>query len=301
MRTTRSVAWWAVLGLNQGLFRVSVGSPARGCGFGAGLNPARISCLGHRGNASSLCRCVCIANLLPMTTETAYPADDPRRLLSSTRELAQRVRKAQRASWFPLLVLAAVAFASIPVYRYGGHHLICGAGPGGGPHGAPGRVCTVYSNARFVYWPVASVLAYVAIAAFYIRRSRAWGIETRVRPYAIAGIIFAVALTGAALWEAHHPLSDFNPTVLNGLPLRLASPGAAIGLALLVLAWAERSRALLLLTLAYLAVVLAPIAIRVRDIYSPWAYLPSMIHGSVLLLGGVGFALAQRPLRSPAP
>src|SRR5262249_57553450 len=119
------------------------------------------------------------------------------RLLASTGELGEGVRKAQRASWFPLLVLAAVTFASIPVYRYGGHHLICVAGPGGGPHGAPGRVCTVYSNARFVYWPVASVLAYVAIAAFYNRRAPAWGIETRVRPDGIARGLFAGGPTRA--------------------------------------------------------------------------------------------------------
>ena len=52
-----------------------------------------------------------------MTTESAYPGADPRRLLASTRELAQRVHRAQRATWFPLLVLAAVTFASIPVLR----------------------------------------------------------------------------------------------------------------------------------------------------------------------------------------
>ena len=47
-----------------------------------------------------------------MTTETAHPGDDPHRLLSNTRELAERVRKAQRATWFPLLVFAAVTFAA---------------------------------------------------------------------------------------------------------------------------------------------------------------------------------------------
>jgi hypothetical protein len=236
-----------------------------------------------------------------MTTESAHPADDPQRLLSSTRELAQRVRKAQRATWFPLLVFAAVTFASIPVYRYGGHHpWTCVAVPG--PQGAQGRVCTIYSNARFVYWPIALVLAYVAIAAFYIHRSRARGVGTRVRPYAIAGIIVAVALTGAALWEAHNPLGDLNLLGLNGLPLRLATPACAIGLALLVLAWAERNRALLLLTLAYLAVALVPIgSVRVQSPGSLWAFLPLVIQGSVLLLGGIGFALAQRPLRSAAP
>jgi hypothetical protein len=234
-----------------------------------------------------------------MTTETAYPGDDPRRLLSSTRELTRRVRKDQRATWFPLLVFAAVTFASIPAYRYGGRHLETCAGA------FPGiRLCTIYSSAQFVYWPVALVLAYVAIAAFYLRRSRARGIETRVRPYAIAGIIIAVAVTGAALWLAHNPLAFGGPNLMapSRFARRLATPGTAIGLALLVLAWAERSRALLLATLAYLLVVLLPIGyIRSSGPVSLQTFLPLVIHGSVLLLGGIGFAVAQRPLRSSAP
>jgi hypothetical protein len=226
-----------------------------------------------------------------MTTDSAYPGDDPHQLLSSARELAQRVRKQQRATWFPLLVFAALTFASLPVRRYSGHHLDCLAVP---------RICTVYSDAEFVYWPIALVLAYVAIAAFYIRRSRARGIETRVRPYAIAGIIIAAALTGAALWELHNPPVG-SPMGLNGLPYRLASPGAAIGLALLVLAWAERNRALLLLTLAYLVAVLAPITFGGVQHHPAWYSYPVVFQGSVLLLGGIGFALAQRPSRLPAP
>jgi hypothetical protein len=226
-----------------------------------------------------------------MTTETAYPEDDPHRLLSATRELARRVRKEQRATWFPLLVFAALTFASIPVRRYSGHHLDCLAVP---------RICTVYSDADFVYWPIALVLAYVAIAAFYIRRSRARGVGTRVRPYAIAGIIVAVALTGVALWELHKPPLSQSPVWLNGLPFRLASPGAAIGLALLVLAWAERNRALLLLILAYLATVLVPLTFGGVQHAPPWYSYPAVFQGSVLLLGGIGFALAQRPWRPAA-
>jgi hypothetical protein len=229
-----------------------------------------------------------------MTTEAAHPGDDPHRLLSNARELAHRVRKDQRATWFPLLVFAALTFASIPVRRYSGHHLDCLA------VSPVGRVCTVYSDAEFVYWPIALVLAYVAIAAFYLRRSRARGVGTRVRPYAIAGIIIAVALTGAALWELHNPPVG-SPMGLNLLSFRLASPGAAIGLALLVLAWAERNRALLLLTLAYLAAVLVPITFGGVQPTPPWYLYPAVFQGSVLLLGGIGFALAQRPLRSPAP
>jgi hypothetical protein len=224
-----------------------------------------------------------------MTTDAVGPGDDPGQLLSSTRDLARRVRRDQRATWFPLLVFAALTFASIPVRRYSGHHLDCVAVP---------RVCTVYSDAEFVYWPVALVLAYMAIAVFYVRRSRARGVGTRVRPYAIAGIIVAVALTGVALWEAHHP--PVNPVGPNGLLFRLATPAAAIGLALLVLAWAERNRALLAVTLAYLAAVLMPVTFGWAQHNPPWYLYPAVFQGGVLLLGGIGFALAQRPFRAPA-
>jgi hypothetical protein len=230
-----------------------------------------------------------------MTTEPAHSEDDPRRLLSSTRELAQRVRKEQRATWFPLLVLAAVTFVAIPVLRFSGHHLgpCIATGPGM-------KACTVYPNAQFVYWPIALVLAYVATAAFYIHRSRARGIETRVRPYAIAGIIIAVVLTGVALWLAHTAPSPSGSNLIGliGFGHGLASE-IPIGLALLVLAWAERNRALLLLTVAYLAIVLLPIPLRMSPV--SWNLVPQLVTGgTVLLLGGIGFALAQRPLRSPA-
>ena len=57
-----------------------------------------------------------------MTSGTAFSGDDPRRLLSGTRELTRQVRRTQRATWFPLLVLAAVTFAAIP-FRYSPHRL----------------------------------------------------------------------------------------------------------------------------------------------------------------------------------
>lgn len=47
-----------------------------------------------------------------MTTESAFAGDGPHRLLPGARELAQRVRQAQRATWFPLLVFAAVTFGA---------------------------------------------------------------------------------------------------------------------------------------------------------------------------------------------
>ncbi len=245
-----------------------------------------------------------------MASESAYAAGDPHQLLSRARELAQRVRRAQRATWFPLLVFAAVTFAAIPVDRFGGHGTTCRTFTLAGPSGLPGRVCTVYSTAAFVYWPIALVLAYVAIAAFYLHRSRARGVGTRVQPYVIAGIVVAVVVSGAALWAAHHPLIRqqdvlglrFGPGQASDLFHRVVGPACAIGLALLVLAWAERSRALLAFTVGYLAIVLIPINFGwVITLPSQWAFLPHVvIAGSVLLIGGVGFAVAERPARSRA-
>jgi hypothetical protein len=239
-----------------------------------------------------------------MTTESAYAGDDPHRLLSSIGELAHGVRRAQRAAWFPLLAFAAVTFAAIPVERYGHYAATCRAVPAAGP---AARACVAYSTAAFVYWPIALVLAYAAIAGFYIRRSRARGVGTRVRPYVIAGIAVAIAVTCAALWAAHNPfvgeqdiLGLHVAAAPPGLFSRLASPACAIGLALLVLAWAERSRALLVFTLGYLAIVLVPVTFG-WAMTRPWFYLPHLvIDGTVLLLGGVGFALARRPARRPA-
>jgi len=237
-----------------------------------------------------------------MATESAYPgrahtSDDPRGLLSTTRELTQRVRRAQRATWFPLLVLAAVTFASIPAYRYAGHHKFgtCAA------TSVRPVACVIYPQGEFVYWPFALVLAYAVIAVFYIRRSRARGIETRVRPYTVAGIIIAAALTAAMLWELRDP-SAAGPVGLHAFGWRLATPTSAIGFALLVLARAERNRALLLIAVGYLVVVLVPVDFGwTMDPLSPWYFVPRLvIDGGVLLLSGIGFALAQQPLRPPA-
>ena len=224
-----------------------------------------------------------------MTSGAAFSGDDPRRLLSGTRELTRQVRKTQRATWFPLLVLALVTFAAIP-FRYSPHRLGTCIATG------PGRVCTAYPPALLVYWPTALVLAYVVIAAFYLRRSQARGVGTRVRPYAVAGTILALAMTGSLLWTLYHPLAF---TLAGpGLFPALNSYPLAIGLALVVLAGAERNETLLALALGYLAVVLMTATVGSISDHGGLGFpVQLVIPGSVLLLGGIGFLLAQRPWR----
>jgi len=232
--------------------------------------------------------------------------DNPRQLLSSTHELTQRVREAQRGTWFPLVLLGLVVVAAAPFYSLGSHgHVTCGPvtvthGPGGGV--GIGKTCFVaYGWSAFIYWMVALVLAYVVIAGFYVLRARRRGVGARIRPYVMAGI--AALLLVAALWPVQQHLnlqSHYQvASVVHGL-----NPTLAIGLALFVLAWVERNWALLIFAACYLAAALltnySDLAQKLlKDqgwvVARQWIFLPGLwLAGGVLLLGAAAFAVAER-------
>jgi hypothetical protein len=237
-----------------------------------------------------------------MNVDSLPAGDGPQRLLAESRRLAQRVRAVQRATWVPLLVLAAVTFAAIPVYRYGHYSLTCRTYGGG-------RVCLVSNTAALVYWPIALVLAYVVIAGFYLHRARARGVGTRVLPVAGIGILIAAVTGGAAAWLATHPpvggfLALRFASGQAGWVFGVVSPAFAIGLGLLALAVVEHSRALALLSVGYLVFAMVPgndLGWVIRH-PSPWAQVPRLVFGgSVLLVAGLLFAWAQRPVRRDRP
>jgi hypothetical protein len=229
-----------------------------------------------------------------MTDTPVSPQDGPHELLSATRRLTRQVRQAQRGTWFPLLLFALLTLASIPIIRYNRHLADCRVTHPGA------EVCIAFSPGSYVYWPLALVLAYAAIAAFYVHRAHSRGVGTRVRPYVITGAIIAVVATGISLWLVTHPgilgYPFTTPSAAMEFLNRLVSPQGAIGLALLVLARVERSRALLVFGLVYLVIVgfswiILP--------HSPWLFLVTT--AAVLLLGSIGFALAGRRAQRPTP
>jgi hypothetical protein len=233
-----------------------------------------------------------------MTTYPVGAGEDPHGLLADSRRLAGQVRTAQRATWFPLLVLAAVTFAAVPVYGLGGFDRNCRSQPGGG------RICTLFSTSALVYWPIALVLAYAAIAVFSVHRARSRGIGTRVFPYVAVGTAVAVLTGGGAAWRAAHPpVGTYDVLGLHLVPgqgewlFQLFSSASAIGLGLLALAAVERSWAVFLLAVAYVAFAFVPLYdlpwVIARP--SPWAPLPRLvIGGGVLVLAGLLFAVRQR-------
>ena len=232
-----------------------------------------------------------------MIHSSGATGDDARSLLTESRDLTHRVRLSQRGAWFPLLVFAAVTFAAIPFHRYGPHRIHCSATNGGG------RTCLAYPAWAVWYWPVALLVAYVVIGWFYVRRSDRHGVGTRVGPYVTVGVVLTVLVTAWALWANAHPAFLVDALHLpssqpSRILYRIASPAGAIGLALLFLAWIERSRPLLTVTIVYLIVSVATVGIGRFAHPTPWAFLPHvLIDGAVLLIGGIVLAATQEEAR----
>ncbi|ROR37672.1 hypothetical protein [Kitasatospora cineracea] len=239
-----------------------------------------------------------------MTDASVPSSGTPREVLTGLGDLTRKVRAAQRGTWFPLLLLGVLTLGGILVGRFTFkvETVACPASE------AAAGGCTLVTQGSALYWPLGLALAYVATAFFYIRRSRNRGVGTRVRPYVLTGIVLVALVSATALWSLRHGMVQLGERLdFWGLHLdptsgvtrfleRLAGNAMAVGLPLLVLAWVERSRALLLLAVVYLAIELVPLSTGWAGIpfTSPWSALPTFgVPGTLLLLGALGFGLAE--------
>jgi hypothetical protein len=243
-----------------------------------------------------------------MTHESVPQADGPHELLAAVRELTRQVRVAQRATWFPLLAFATITLLAIPVYRYGPYVDLFGTCRTSQQY----RLCSGQNPTELGYWTVALVLAYAAIAGFYVRQSRRRGVGTPVRPYVVVGVVLALLMAAVSVWLAFHPLIPVpaDPAAVDAgdpeigpavwLVHGLASPMTVIGLALLVLAWVERHGMLLAYSLGFLAVE-ASMNGRIIHATSRWFFLPYLlVPAVVLLLGAAAFALFRPANQAPS-
>ncbi|WP_457031740.1 hypothetical protein [Kitasatospora sp. P5_F3] len=231
-------------------------------------------------------------------TDASVPSQGtPHEVLAGLGDLTRRVRAAQRGTWFPLLMLGVLTLGGILVSRLTFKVVTVPCPAGDAATGG----CTVGRQGSPVYWLLGLALAYAATAFFYLRRSRNRGVGTPVRPYVLTGIALVGLVAATGFWSFRHGIPGPGaPVDFWGVHLdpasgvtrfleRLAGNATAVGLPLLVLCWVERSRALLLLTVVYLAIELVPLGIG-------WAGFPAgtlWFDGVLLLLGALGFRLAE--------
>ena len=235
-----------------------------------------------------------------MTTDIPHSSEDPRDYLRTHKALIKRVRESQRATWFPLLLLAFVTFLAIPIEHFS-RRKIGACGSYVPIHTLPTQtLCRVYTPWGQIYWPIALVASYIAVSIYYRKRSLARGVETSAKSYVIIGIALSILLSFASFLIAHIRLRRYEFLAFHldehsmSLFLRLISPAGSIGLALLYLARFERNRILLLIDLVYLVVVLGPINFGWVVEGAPWGMLPSrVIDGGILFVAGIGLALFQ--------
>jgi len=241
----------------------------------------------------------------------------PEELLSDLDRLRRQARSTRHAYWFPLVLFGLLTCASVPFYvsdvtQAGvGVAIFRASGPptllGGEQAGQNGLLLAWY-------WALALIAGYLLTWAWYRRHQRRVGLRTPARAFTITGIALAALAFLGPLLAADLP---FRNTPI-GLPVAdlwvrgtFAFLIAAAGL--WVLAWAERSRALALITLAYTGAALLASLYNVENLLYPlgWnpgygsasarlAVLPNvLLPALVLLVAGAGaFLLRPRPGRA---
>jgi len=241
----------------------------------------------------------------------------PEELLSDLDRLRRQARTARHAYWFPLVLFGLLTCASIPFYVSD----VTQAGVGVAvlrPTSPPSLLGGEMPGRNGIllgwYWALALTAGYLLSYAWYRRHQRRVGLRTPARAFTITGIVLAaVAFLGP--WLAAN-LSL--PYQLIGLPVgdlwvrgTFAFLIAAAGL--WVLAWAERSRALALIALAYTGAALLASLYNVANLlamlgWSPGygsasarlAELPNVLLPALVLLAAGTGAFFRRPGRGRA-
>jgi hypothetical protein len=239
----------------------------------------------------------------------ADAAASPEQLLGVARAARRQARRARHAYWFPLVLFGLLTCASVPFYieRFP-------SGPGFSTTSGPSFLRSIYlggfgmvtSGNVAYYWLGAMLAGVAATAAWYKLHGDRIGLRTPSRGFVITGLVLLVlALVVPVL--ADHSSNGFAILIPGDLLIRGTFPLVLIGLALCVLAWAERSLALTVIAAGYLALSLVASLYDIEnvlyrlgwDISPAISGLPNVVLPAlVLLLSGAGAWVAQRRRRS---
>jgi len=240
----------------------------------------------------------------------------PEELLSDLARLRRQARSARHAYWFPLVLFGLLTCASVPFYVSD----VTQAGVGVAILRAPGPPTLLGGeqaggNGLFLawYWALALVAGYLLTWAWYRRHQRRVGIKTPARAFTTTGIVLAALAFLGPLLAADLPFGYGPVPPVEDLWVRGTFAFLIAAAGLWVLAWAERSRALALITLAYTGAALLASLYNVENLLYPLGWNPGfgsasarltvlpnvLLPALVLLVAGAGaFLLRPRPGRA---
>ena len=226
--------------------------------------------------------------------------DAPARLLSDLGRLRMQARSIRHAYWLPLVLFGLVIGASSPLY------LVTLPSPSGGviwtetgTFAALNGLLIGNPTGLTIYWLVTIGAGLYVTWLWYRRHGRRVGLMTPARGFVIAGVVVGVLVI--VLPTLH---------VLPGdLVVRGTLPFLIIAAALWVLAWAERSRALLLVAAVFTGTAILASLYNVENIMYRLGWSPSarfstlpgiLLPALVLLISGACAYVMQRRGRAAA-
>jgi hypothetical protein len=244
-------------------------------------------------------------------------------LLREMAALRSQARTARHAYWFPLVLFGLLTCVSFPFYLPpSGQRSSAGAAILASPVNPTGRWLPFFGGAPGVeqgglgyYWLAALLGGLAATLLWYRWHARRAGLATPARGYLISTVVVtlaALAIPPLSLVRSPRWLRFLHELRLvwpGDLILRGAFPFLIIAAGLLVLAWAERSRALAITAAACIPIALLESLYDLANIAARLGWNPTLTEepllnvlpsGLFLLLAGTAAFVWQRRRRTSA-
>jgi hypothetical protein len=252
-----------------------------------------------------------------MSDDESDPASDQVGLLAELTALRRRARTERHAYWFPLVLFGLLTCASVPFY-------VLPSAPSDGTEAVSGPSMPVLGGdggltvQRFLgyYWLAALLGGLLLTLLWYRRNAGRVGLATPARGYVMTTAILTVlALVIPPLSQVRSPhwlswLQHLHVLWPGDLVLRGTFPFVIIAAGLWVLAWAERSRVLTVITAIYSATALLASLYNIENVLFRLGWNPSgndwsltslpnvLLPALVLLVAGAGAFAGQRHHRT---
>jgi hypothetical protein len=192
--------------------------------------------------------------------------EDAGQVLETLERVRHDTRSARHGFWFPLVLFGAVILGALPFYYFSiGQFNEAITNSGGGRPSLLDRFgfgagASMHAWGAALFWLISIPAAYILVAAFYRIRARRTGVQGRVWPFVVTGLVLFLLLLVTApgvvyLLNAPTWFVSWQGQI-GDLYARGLTPILVIALALFVLARLERSWAMLWISVLFLPIAL---------------------------------------------